>query len=216
MRKLLHNLVLLSALLTGSAVAADDLYRYHVEVILFSQLEPQSLLSEKWPALNAPLDIPEDAIQLTSTDPDKDITLPDYMTLLPKQDWLLKAPQYGLSRNNHYQVLLHLAWDQTFDRYHDTKPLYIQTDALSGLLHITMRHYFEVQTNFIYQLPVDALGQYVDQEKYLGQNIKDGIASFQIMQSRRMKSRELNYLDNPIIGMLIEFKPIKMPKPTET
>ncbi len=210
MRILLLLCILLSPL-TIFAETETPLHWYNIELIIFSQLQPKSLTSESWPAVNNPT-IPENSIRLTANPDASTQQLPDNIQLLQPQQWRLKQQQAALNRNQNYKTLLHLSWNEGFERYHKTVPFYLHTEQLSGLMSLTMRRYFELKTDFIYQIPADQLAEYTDLNQYNGHNINDNnIASFEIMLSRRLRSREFNYLDHPVVGMVIDILPIKAP-----
>ena len=210
-KQLSIGLILFSISSGLSGIAANEnstLHWYHIELILFSQLQTQSLNNEKWPEVSA-LNLPDNVIQLVGTNPNGLSPLPRNFQMLSKNQWRLSSQQYALNHNDHYQTLLHLAWNEGFKRYAKTRPLYIQTEQLSGVMQITMQHYFEFQSDIIYNVPTDVLTQYTKLSDYKGKNLQNNQATFQIMQSGRMRSHELNYLDHPVLGMLIQIDPIQ-------
>jgi len=198
---------------------------YQVEVIVFEHITPQSLASEAWPT-----DLQEpnlsDAIQLQAVQNDN---LQAY-ELLPKKDFQLNSEVRRLTNNPNYKVLTHIAWVQPVSAPRFAKPVQIKGGAiyapdgqmvlpvpgemgdadysgdywqLNGTITISVMKYLQIKTNLLltehgYKIP----------QQTNAQGETASLISFPMQQIRRTKSRELNYFDHPLYGMLIEITPL--------
>ena len=113
-----------------------------------------------------------------------------------------------IAQKEHYQVLLDIAWQQEIPVTKYAQPIRITGDKIYGTITINRDRYFNISTNLILTEPAAYLddiapGNYTD-------NITDNYyKSFQMLQNRRMRSKELNYLDHPLFGMLIKIIPVE-------
>lgn len=181
-----------------------------VEIIIFSKIRPNALLSEQW---KMPTSMPDvnHAIKLSPFDSQKpDNALPQ---LLPPNDWKLNKIVKRLS-NHGYTIIFHVAWIQDFfAKFNYPIHLFIPehasstpTTTMNGTIDITLNRYFNVAIDLILGEPINDLTSVIS-SKALEKNfynIKHGVAYFQLKQNRRMKSDELNYIDHPLYGILIK------------
>lgn len=171
---------------------------YQINVIIFEHITPQALQAELWPAIT---NIP-------------DLTKAIEPQLLPVSQSQLKIETRRFSRKiaqrENYKVLLNITWQQEIPITYHAEPIHILGDKIDGTITINKDRYFNIKTNLILTEPADYLdsighGNYAD-------NIKDEqFQSFQMLQTRRMRSNELNYLDYPLFGMLIKIMPLSVP-----
>jgi hypothetical protein len=198
MKTILISLILLISTITYADTNTDnntnnpDLYQ--VNVIIFEHITPQVLQAEQWPAIT---DMPnlQNALEPQLLDPD---------------DSQLKLLNHRFSRKiaqqEHYKVLLDIAWQQEIPVTKYSEPIRITGDKIDGTITIHRDRYFNIATNLILTESAAYLdnigpGNYAD-------NIVDNYyKSFQMKQTRRMRSKELNYLDHPLFGMLIKIMP---------
>lgn len=80
-----------------------------------------------------------------------------------------------------------------------------QLNELEGTIKVAITRYIHVYTNLVYRakdyhLTTTAQGSYVEEQ----------LQDYQIDLYRQMKSRELHYIDHPLIGVLIEASPIEV------
>ena len=71
---------------------------------------------------------------------------------------------------------------------------------------MTLGHYFDVHTDLLLTEPT-ALLQKMDGRGYFT-HWNQSTYSFHFLQNRRMRSRELNYLGSPLMGVLIKMNPV--------
>ncbi len=202
---------------------ADQPKLYQVEVIVFEHITPQSLSSEAWPAK---LEEPNlnGAIQLQAT---QGATMQPYEEL-PNSSFQLNREVRRLTNNASYKVLTHVAWIQPVTSPRFAKPVHITGGAiyspdgqvvlpepggnpssysgdyqqLNGTITISVMKYLQIKTNLLLTEPGYKIPQ---QENAEGQTAS--LISFPMNQTRRTKSKDLNYFDHPLYGMLIEITP---------
>lgn len=81
-----------------------------------------------------------------------------------------------------------------------------QQISANGLVYVNLKKYFNMRFNFIIAAPTTDLLNIYDkwnQNRYWGE-----YSYFHLLSQRRMKSRELNYIDSPIAGILVLVTPI--------
>lgn len=201
--------ILLSAficnLLTTGAVHADTTQPtsdwYQINIIVFEHITPDALTSELWLPITNPPNV-------------ENLYTPD---LLPQDDGQLKAEKHRLERSRYYKILYDGSWKQQIPITNKAEPLRITdwvningVNQLDGTITISRQKYFSLTANLILTEPIAYLNQFA-----IG-NYDPGIAnnnliSFEMQQTRRMKSKELNYFDHPLFGMLIKIMPIDQP-----
>lgn len=102
--------------------------------------------------------------------------------------------------------------------------------ALDGTLRVHRARYLHVEADLLYYRPLDgdtsvapASGDAPDAAPMLDSPdtaliehllAEDDVAPrlFRLTESRRMRSRELHYLDHPLFGMLVEVWPVELPE----
>ncbi|HLD16652.1 MAG TPA: CsiV family protein [Coxiellaceae bacterium] len=171
---------------------------YQIEMIIFSQITKETLGSEQWPLLSGALKIPANA-QIPS--------------LLPHSQFHLQDAENALRQNSQYQVLMHIAWNQPFTVRGKKIPLRIQSvndsgDSvqINGLLTIALTHYIDMHFNFMIAEPKEYLEKINSDMEW--PSTENSFFYFHMMQTRRTKSGELNYIDFPLFGVLIEAFPL--------
>ena len=221
-------LLCLLMLVCGFASAAPK--QYQVELIIFSHITPLALDSEQWPLLKNAIS-PHgnaNAITLLPT-PDKQTTF----ALLPQQDFLLKKEQNLLNKDADYHTLLHVAWRQpmyspsnsqsvrlyggkTYDNdgnaslenTNDARAYNSETNwQVNGSIKIGVQRFLNVDLNLLFVAPVDQLPDLSSDENYT--KVTSNLVYFHLLEHRRMRSNELNYIDFPLYGVLIKIVPIE-------
>lgn len=224
MRKVITLLMLLT--LFGGMSSANALSNsertYQIELVVFSHITAQGLASEEWPSvpINPP---PPSAINLDQSNKKS-------FAILPKSDFFLSTEQRRLERNKNYHVLLHLAWRQRIPNSHHAQPIHVYGGniynssgnivgtaiygqqpynpdnvwQLNGTITPMLSHYIDIKMNLLFAQPFSSLptGNHAN-------NIQGQFAYFQLKQTRRMRSRELNYIGHPLYGVLIKVVPIE-------
>lgn len=215
---LLISLILL--LLTFSAVAHN---KYQVELIIFTHINATAVRAENWPDVSP--QFPDGMQQLSSFG--DDIRAP--FQLLPQRFFNMMDIQQVINAHPGYQVIMHIAWRQditdslempthifggtayTMDgKTLDTKPEDMAAMAsnkvwqANGYIQLNKDRYFNVKLNFYFAMPKSQF------DMLSGEHVvnDEGLQYFQLDQSRRMKSNEINYIDFPLYGIVMLIKPV--------
>lgn len=221
MRKLLLALSLL--VLFGSANALSNAERvYQIEVIVFSHITAQGLKSEQWPWTPTTYLSSSRTIDLSSND---DSTF----SALSRHYFVLSPEQRQLEKNDRYQVLLHLAWRQKIAAPKDASPIHIYGGDIynssgrvvgkaeygrqpynpasvwqvNGTITPSLIRYIDIKMNLLFAQPVSTLPGASNFA-----NVQGRFAYFRLQQTRRMRSKELNYIGHPLYGVLVKVVPV--------
>jgi hypothetical protein len=227
-----HILMIFSLFLLGTplAYAGPD---YKVEIIIFAQTDDQAFFSEHWPL--------QDGLQ-GNTSPEEAKEQTGAFRLLPTSDFTLRQAEKLLASSPRYEILSHMAWQQpglAEDKalnmpvsggkdYRDSYPERMESrwevndqgaiievpgpktlNELDGSVKLVLGRYLHIYTDLIYRKPV--IVERLDEET---QELTETRTLFDIpIQShRRMRSRELHYIDHPMAGILIEVTPLETEK----
>jgi len=177
--------------ITSSAALTLPARMYDVQVVIFSHITPTTLQLQQWPVVS-----PNVSAQST---PPSGIA------------YNLQREKNILQKNPQYQILMNANWKESWvgDQSTVTIPINIDKNnqSLNGVMTITLGHYFDVHTNLSLTEPT-ALLQKMAINNYFSQWNKPNF-TFQLLQNRRMRSNELNYIEHPLMGMLIKIIPMK-------
>ena len=149
------------------------------------------------------------------------------------EQYQLRDRAIQLERSGRYQVLKHLAWKQPVVERKDALPIIInagrdyssafpermfrqvefndsnfttgqdqdnQLHELEGTITIAISRYIHLYTDLVFRMP-QLSTESLSRDQVL--------ADFGIKSHRRMRSRELHYVDHPLVGILIEATPIE-------
>lgn len=208
---------LLLFLLAFPASGQNEGKWYNVEVLIFKR-QTASLASENWQS-NLRLAYPQRYQYLQSS------SAADF-SLLPKDALQLGGYNYTLRRSEDYRVLFHKAWKQQMQGKSSAPGIIISGGntvgsnhkELEGYIKIHIARYLHVITDLWFALddnpllpakpgsasPITENGF---ANRYSGNNSDAAVARFQ--ESRRMRSKELHYIDHPLGGVLVLITPIE-------
>jgi len=218
--------IILSLVLMTQAHAES---RYMVEMIFFAQDDDKAFFSENWP-LDTGLNGLKD-----ESEKDKIGKFEE----LPSSELTMAGAAQALNKSPRYTVLKHIMWEQPgleekkalkmpiaggrdyrqeypkrmLSRWETNEqgemieiPGPENLNELDGSVTLVLSRYLHIYTDLIFRKPV--IVEQLDEET---QEISETRALFDIpVQShRRMRSRELHYLDHPMVGILIEVTPVE-------
>ena len=209
-------------LTTGQAYAAD--VGYEVEVIIFEDTTGVYEWAETWTLLKDDADTPEPAEASRNNKKQFKPLSSDKYRLNSQAERLVKHPDY--------RVLVHTAWKQPgLDReqafsvpVNSLQTSGIRQDAggdqagggtfVNGDITLIMSRYLHINAQLFYNRPV----QQDSQQSLSFTNQGQGISSVSTPQyetypvkfERRMRSREIHYLDHPMVGMIVLATPFKI------
>lgn len=211
MKNLFISLLLGGALLTSSIAGAEETRWYDVEVIIFSHNSQKYRDSELWP-VDYELPQAEKAQTLRHARPGS--SKPVAFSRLDAKSLRLTAEARRIDSASDMDVLLHLGWRQP--GLAENKAVAVQIDGessqrLSGTLKLVLSRYLHINTDLIYREPrteqETAAGLFSSSDNPNGLSFEPRYQAYRMKQSRRMRSRELHYLDHPLFGMAILVTP---------
>ena len=158
---------------------------------------------------------------------------------LPREQYILDKVADKLKRSGRYRILKHIAWRQPMVDKNQAKAIQIYAGGdfselfpqrayrrvefgdtmppldqdrqisnplreLAGTVRVVITRYLHVYTDLVYRLPgTHALA--LEDARQRQQVLVD----YAINSHRRMRSRELHYIDHPLLGILVEATPIE-------
>lgn len=192
---------------------------YEVEVILFEDTTGVYDRVENWAATEETLlqaekdrleENPQEQKPRRANETDYTILQTDQYRLLKEAKRLAKHPDYN--------VLLHTAWKQEgLDRpeafaipvdTHSAK----QASYLEGSIMLVMSRYLHIDADMHYYKPGPDQAPsltFTDQQAPAAMT-RSPMQSYPVMFDRRMRSREIHYIDHPMVGMIVLATPFKI------
>jgi hypothetical protein len=234
--RLLRLLVLMLCGTAAAPLSAADTW-YEVELIVVAQRNPDAG-SEIWPAhqaLPVGMDtaLPVPLAGQASTDP--------RLAPLPPENYRLLAEAERIATDPNYELLLHTGWRQAGLAREQSIPLRLSAVTadtatateegssapdvdtttpvenpalrLDGTLRLILARYLHLETDLRYRAVGDATPP-VDNGFF---SLPDAAPAeqpvYRMNESRRMRSREVHYLDHPMFGVIALVTPYEQPAP---
>lgn len=196
------GLALLSAATTQLAVAAETRW-YDVEVIIFSHNSQQYRNSEVWPV---DYELPQTEASQALL-PASSSGSPVAFAQLPPSSLRLTSKANRIKSAADMNLLMHMGWRQPGLSENKAVAVRIEDGShrLSGTLKLTLSRYLHINTDLFYREPRSGSGAQESAEA--GVSLEPRYQAYHMKQSRRMRSRELHYLDHPLFGMAIMVTP---------
>jgi hypothetical protein len=198
---------------------------YQVEMIIFAH-ENAPQITSGVPAQTLPST--GDAEQLAGDPQGK------YFHALPSSELSLATAESILQNSSSYEVIEHVAWRQPGLGENAAKAVHIQggpeyrtspvapqgyesstlyADApvaqslkqLDGTVKVVLGQYLHLYTDLVLRRPVTT-ETLDDNQQSLRTN---ALYQFSIQKHRRMRSKELHYLDHPLLGILVQITPVE-------
>ncbi len=225
--------------LLSTGVQAEDIPWYTVEMLVFERADPSAGETEHWPADPGFPNLLS-AIELAEKGPPSSAAAEPaapvpYLRLSADQLALGKARQ-KIDASRNYRLLLHLAWRQQGLDKGVSKPVHVRSStyplpppslrrlsgdplqqldgvpSVEGTVRMYRTRYLHFEADLRYFRPStesQASGDFLDEEVYLAE--KTIVPThFRLTESRRMRSRELHYLDHPLFGVLVQITPYEL------
>jgi hypothetical protein len=180
--------ILVGSLLAPLALGADKTPWYQVELIVFAR--PNAPATEVWPDQKPVVDgrdlVPWRGYAGADTVP---------FQRLPAAS--LKLGWEYTQLQKEMKPLLHIGWVQPGFTRTESVPVHIRSDEnnsgiLDGTVRLVRSRYLHLDTDLTFQRAGDA-------------NL------FAITESRRIQSRQIHYLDNPMFGVITLITPYELP-----
>ena len=198
----------LTALLLSVASTVDAQTWYTVEVLIFQHLSDDGLYEEHWPrepgrpAIEGAVRLSLDAVGAAGV---------QSFRLLRRADLQLVEAAGRLKRSVGYRPLLHIAWRQPGYTRSEARAVHIHTDlpnryrtsdelavsprlVIDGTLRLSRARYLHLDADLLHKRNVPA-------------HAPTDASIFRLQDSRRMRSREVHYIDHPLVGLLVLVTP---------
>lgn len=206
---------------------------YQVDLIIYSQINAANVNDENWPPIQPNQLDPSKMITLRTAGNQSPFNASNYQ-LLTNNYSIMKHVQANLQQRTEFPILLHLTWVQKINTASQAKPIHIYGGSLydasgrliadadsskgqlpsnyasgvweiDGSLTLSVEKYLKAVFNLQLAEPTQTINRYAKQPIASS----GGLTYFRIMQSRRMRSDEVNYIDHPLYGILIKISHIK-------
>ncbi|VAW53041.1 hypothetical protein MNBD_GAMMA06-1920 [hydrothermal vent metagenome] len=201
------RLLTIILLLTNIAHAEEGIIKeplkYDVEIIIFEDANARYLNSEYWPQ-NAIIDVTKNSkakLHLSKTN--KAL----YKNIKPQ---ILSKEYRRMKNSKDYNVLFFGSWRQTGLEAKKAFSINIEAltnnhkgtskNRLTGNLRLVLARYLHIYSELDYQ-------RHTATEVATETTTQN--APLHISNHRRMRSKELHYIDHPLLGMLIQINPVK-------
>lgn len=219
MKPFINKILILLCLQALPTVLYADETGYEVELIIFEDVHGRYIRSEDW-SYNDMLNNTKD-IQPKHVKAD-----PQYKQL----DWQgakLASNLDRLKNNSNYRILTNKRWKQTgLDREHafnipiDTSTLVTAVDTqtsdtsditqlhepyIKGSVKLIMSRYLHFNVNLQYNRPQSIQNNDITEIENM---------VLPIVNERRMRSREVHYIDHPLVGVVVLATPYKIKSKT--
>ena len=210
--KHITTLLAIFCLFLNSAHA--EVTEYDFELIIFEDTSGRYANSEQWQHELPGQDSSPDEAQ---RNPGTSAQSNEIINISQIEGIGLKKYANKLKSSKRYNVLVHKSWRQTgladdaaIDMPVDSRPSNTvnstgDVNNIHGSIKIVLGRYLHIYTDLIYQQPR------MDTEPVqYGQSQQH--KEYPINFHRRMRSKELHYLDHPLVGILVMAKPVKKQK----
>ncbi len=233
--KLLSTILLL--LISLPSAHAEEgitpkLIEYDVEVIIFEDANARYINSEDWaqeavlaaPAPEETTQPPEnlDALSIDEINAIDENNTPPFKNIKPE---ILNKEYKRINNSKKYNVLFYGSWRQAgldakkafeidiqgLENNHKTN----SKNTITGNFKLVLARYLHIYSQLDYQRNLnDTATEQAISNKETTEPSNETTAvkkeTYQINNHRRMRSKELHYIDHPLIGMLIQINPVKV------
>lgn len=214
-------------------IAHASLYRF--ELIIFEYTNSQYSDSETWPTRPGEPDYGNALSYITGSSykSGSSVNRGSYTFELEKpEQMILKKEARAIKRSSSRKLLLHTGWIQSMHTDKQARPIAIKigkeytrvetepdmtgiysdytTPAsktvrlkqLEGTIKISISRYLHVWTDLLFRRPHGS-------STVANNTGSENVQAFRYRDHRRMRSKELHYIDNPSFGILIYALPVK-------
>jgi len=219
---------------TASAQSTDAKW-YEVELIVFARNAGDRGQTEEWPQEPFTPDW-SDATPIIAR-PTADIgetgatgvSQARTISIVPTSEYQLTGAKRQLDRTaNRLQPLLHLAWRQPTTSRDTAEWLYLQapftnpasastmgtaggmTPRLEGAVKVSLSRYLHIDLDLLLR---EVAPQNETTTEYYNTLDYSPYVQYRMQTHRRMRSKELHYIDHPLMGVLVQVTPYEPPEP---
>ena len=164
------------------------------------------------------------------------IDLTKQASFLSHDQYRLNSQEQKMLKQKHYNLLLHKAWKQAGLAENKTFPIHIDSrltddnkstidknittdnstrskenkgEYISGDITLIMSRYLHIKTNLL--LHESEITSNTETSEYNSSTDKPEEKLYAINLERRMKSREIHFIDHPLIGIIVLAIPFEIP-----
>jgi len=205
---MLRSLFLATGLLLALPLpAADQPPMYGVEVLVFSRPSADAQ-GERWPD-RSELALREESEGARRLAPPS--AAGKAFHRLPTDALQLKREHDRLLAADTFEPILHVAWVQPGLAREQSVPVHIEGGSetggsVDGTLRVILSRYLHVEADLRYQRPEDIRMEALESDIFQAPQ-----PLFRLKESRRMRSKEVHYLDHPLFGAVVLITPREVP-----
>ena len=237
MNRLITSLFSLPLLLSTGIIHAE-IKQYNIEIVMFEDTSDRYINSEQWPVIHHPEEMADGSLNLESDIPllkpqtteskNQDTNTNGVLNITHHESDALSKHVSRLNQSARYNVLLHQSWQQAGLSSSDAISIQINTtdlentekdivpnyqassmdnqnlqSSLQGTLKLVLGRYLHIHTDLLYKRFNNST------EITPALNNTKLFSEFEIKSQRRMRSKELHYIDHPLLGILVLVTPIE-------
>lgn len=188
-RTVFHSLLLLSM---ASSYTAPEWYQ--IDAIAFSRLTANTINAEQYPTITQAI-----------TPYNNDITLAPSSAV--GEDGCLHKYAQIIQKNSDYELLGEYRWVLSTEQLQKGQWLQVipsnddaQDQRLTGAIQVRLKKYFNFRVDVNLLVTHNKLRELTSNKKLLSQPY----TYFNMDQNRRTKSGQINYLDHPLMGIIMQ------------
>lgn len=223
MKKWTQNLLLSLICIVSSPAYANEWFT--VEVIVFANQGSENLDNEYWADIS---EIPaRSAITLKPTTAGE----LDEFQILPASLLSLNSEKNRIKASSKYRVMYHAGWMQSVPETQNPKPIRIQGGEildngmyeLDGYIAVGRGRYLHFRPDLYFSRSLTPTESNLLPVKSDAQTMRTTISgaipsaglyipeilTVNLNQARRMRSKELHFIDHPLFGILVEMTPVE-------
>ena len=212
-----HALAAIFAAMVAAMVAipagASDRW-FTIEIIVFDDLQDESLHAEHWPADPGEPSL-QGAVELTRSLGGEPEDAAHAFRLVNRSDLSLNDVWNALRRSARYRPFMHSGWRVPGLQHGAARPAHVSSHlgdsgaaaaehgggerpAVQGTVKVSLARYLQVDVDLVYIRPAIAEAGAPNTAP----------TRFPLALKRRMRSKELHYIDHPLFGVLILITPL--------
>ena len=215
--------------------------QYDIEIIIFEDAHARYLNSETWPQDDEHIitNVTDAESNKDSKDTNKQPKDKNKVVIEKISTKILQREYKRINNSSEYEVLRYSAWRQqgleaskAFDvplsalnNLHKTK----SDNFISGTIKVVLARYLHLHGELEYKRPITESANQLEnpatgsstQESTTSPSFDTSTdttaqalateASYPIEFRRRMRSKELHYIDHPLVGILVQINPVEIP-----
>jgi hypothetical protein len=232
---LLLCIAVIAGVPNASAQSTDTKW-YEIELIIFARNADDRGQTEEWPQEPFTADWSDATPIMPQTTPEiGTIGAPEIsktqaqINIVPTSEYQLTGAKRRLDRTaNRLQPLLHLAWRQPTVSRDKAEWFYLQvpfenldhssTMSTTGGMAPRLEGGIKVSRSRYLHIDLDLLLREISPQNEVSTEYYDSLSyspflQYRMQAHRRMRSKELHYIDHPLMGVLVQITPYEAPEP---